>query len=214
MKKSTKFQIVRLSLLLISIFMLASCTTRQAFSIVVNERNAEAEMRKTAMNLDKAGIYSKPERPDALADIDDEASEWDEDVDVTTFDATTLTQVQETLLREFYVWKGTPYRLGGNTMRGIDCSGFARHMYTALFSLNVPRSTREFMGVGQKIGRDSLQPGDLIIFSPRSYPRHVGIYIGENKFIHASSNKGVSMANLDSRYWKRAYRSARRLISQ
>jgi lipoprotein Spr len=70
------------------------------------------------------------------------------------------------------------------------------------------------MSTGQRIDKDELKPGDLVVFFPRSYPRHVGIYIGNNKFIHASRNRGVSMADLDQRYWKRAFRMARRLIVQ
>lgn len=194
---------------------LTSCSTRQAFSIVINERNAEAEIRKTAMHVDKRDLSARPERPNALADLDDmeePEEEWDDQP--FEMDSPELSQVQNVILKEFYVWKGTPYRMGGNTMRGIDCSGFARHIYSSLFSLNVPRSSREFMSTGQRIDKDELKPGDLIVFSPRSYPRHVGIYIGNNKFIHASRNRGVSMADLDQRYWKRAFRMARRLIVQ
>lgn len=194
---------------------LTSCSTRQAFSIVINERNAEAEIRKTAMHVDKRYLSAQPERPNALADLEDMVEpeeEWDDQP--FEMDTTELSQVQNVIMKEFYVWKGTPYRMGGNTMRGIDCSGFVHHIYSALFSLNVPRSSREFMSTGQRIDKDELKPGDLIVFSPRSYPRHVGIYIGNNKFIHASRNKGVSMADLDQRYWRKAFRMARRLIVQ
>jgi len=215
MKKTSNIQIVRLLLLATTVFILASCSTRQAFSIVINERNAEAEIRKTAMHVDKRDLTAKPERPNALADLED-MEELEEGWDDQPFemDGTELSQTQSVILKEFNVWKGTPYRMGGNTMRGIDCSGFVKHIYNKLFSLDVPRSSREFMSTGQRIDKDELKPGDLIVFSPRSYPRHVGIYIGNNKFIHASRNRGVSMADLDQRYWKRAFRMARRLIVQ
>ncbi len=216
MKKTLKTQIVRLLFLAIAALILSSCSTRQAFSIVVNERTAGTEIQKTAMHLDKRDLAARPARPNVLEDIE-ELEEPDVDWDGQPFsdmDSAELSQVQETIMREFSAWKGTPYRMGGNTMRGVDCSGFVRHIYSTLFSLNVPRSAREFMSVGQRIDKDELQPGDLIVFFPRSYPRHVGIYIGNNKFIHASRHKGVSMADMDQRYWRKAYRMARRLITQ
>lgn len=215
MKETSKIQIIRLLILSILLLILTSCSTRQAFSIVINERNAEAEIRKTAMHVDKRDLSARPERPNALADLDDmeePEEEWDDQP--FEMDSTELSQTQSVILKEFNIWKGTPYRMGGNTMRGVDCSGFVKHIYNKLFSLDVPRSSREFMSTGQRIDKDELKPGDLIVFSPRSYPSHVGIYIGNNKFIHASRNKGVSMADLDQRYWKRAFRMARRLIVQ
>ncbi|MFA6011079.1 MAG: NlpC/P60 family protein [Desulfobacteraceae bacterium] len=212
MKETLKIQIVRFLILTIAAFTLASCSTRQAFSVVINERNAEAEIRKTAMHVDKRDLTAKPERPNALADLEDMEEEWDDQP--FEMDETELSQTQSVILKEFNVWKGTPYRMGGNTMRGVDCSGFVKHIYNKLFSLDVPRSSREFMSTGQRIDKDELKPGDLIVFSPRSYPSHVGIYIGNNKFIHASRNRGVSMADLDQRYWKKAFRMARRLIVQ
>lgn len=216
MKKSFKIQVVYISALLMAILMLSSCSTRQAFSIVMNERTTGTDIQKTSLDIDKKALAAKQPRPSLFDtgdddDMDDPDMEWEE-LPMDELDGPALSQIQEILLREYSSWKGTPYRFGGNTMRGVDCSGFVKHMYSSLFSLNVPRSSREFATVGHRIHRDELQPGDLIVFSRRTTPSHVGIYIGDNKFIHSSRKKGVSMADLEQRYWRRSYLMARRLL--
>ncbi len=120
--------------------------------------------------------------------------------------------VKNMILKEFEEWEGTPHKMGGNSKRGIDCSGFVHHIYTKLFNLNVPRTTRQFFTTGIAINKLQLKPGDLVAFRPHSYPRHVGIYIGNNKFIHASTTKGVMMSDLGNPYWKKYYVMSRRII--
>jgi cell wall-associated NlpC family hydrolase len=93
------------------------------------------------------------------------------------------TDVASLIHQEYLKWEGTPHKMGGNSFRGIDCSGFVHQLYDRVFDLKLPRSTRLLTDVGQKIGRHDLEPGDLVFFRPPSYPRHVGIYIGNSKFI-------------------------------
>jgi cell wall-associated NlpC family hydrolase len=81
--------------------------------------------------------------------------------------------VKSIILKEFEEWEGTPHKMGGNSKRGIDCSGFAHYIYTKLFNLNVPRTTRQFFTTGIEINKLQLKPGDLVAFNPHSYPRHV-----------------------------------------
>jgi cell wall-associated NlpC family hydrolase len=66
--------------------------------------------------------------------------------------------------------------------------------------------------IGQRIKRSHLQAGDLVFFKPRSYPRHVGIYVGNGEFVHASASNGVTLSRLDSRYWRSVYWTSRRVI--
>ncbi|MBU8849007.1 MAG: C40 family peptidase [Desulfobacterales bacterium] len=120
--------------------------------------------------------------------------------------------IKNVILKEFEEWEGTPHKMGGNSKRGIDCSGFAHYMYTKLFDINVPRTTKQFFAAGIKINKSQLKPGDLVAFMPRSYPRHVGIYIGNNKFIHASTSNGVMMSDLGNPYWEKYYVMSRRII--
>jgi cell wall-associated NlpC family hydrolase len=119
---------------------------------------------------------------------------------------------REIILKEFRQWEGTPHKMGGNSKRGIDCSGFAHYMYGKLFNLNVPRSTRLFLKEGVRIKKSQLTPGDLVIFRPPTYPYHVGIYVGDNKFIHASTTKGVMMSDLNNPYWVKSYHMSRRIL--
>lgn len=122
--------------------------------------------------------------------------------------------ISRLLLKEYKLWKGTPHVMGGNTRNGVDCSGFVHQIFKRVLKINVPRSTQIFMTAGKKIQKSELRPGDIIIFKPPSYPRHIGIFTGNNKFIHTSKSKGVTMTNLNNKYWKKCYYSSRRLFSR
>ncbi len=97
---------------------------------------------------------------------------------------------------------GIPYRLGGTTIRGIDCSAFVKKIYE-IFNISLPRTAKEQLQIGKKIEREKLTEGDLVFFKTRrqNHP-HVGIYIGNNEFIHASSRgKEVRIDRLDAPYF-------------
>jgi peptidoglycan endopeptidase LytE len=96
---------------------------------------------------------------------------------------------------------GVPYRLGGSTLKGIDCSGFVKKIYE-IFNVHLPRTAREQFGFGKKIEKDKLEEGDLVFFRRQGNDAHVGIYIGDNQFIHASSRKReVKIDHLDMPYF-------------
>lgn len=110
---------------------------------------------------------------------------------------------------------GAPYRYGGESVRGLDCSAFVRKMYS-IFEVDLPRSAREQFCAGQKVSRGDLAAGDLVFFKTRRlarYPTHVGIYIGDDKFIHASSllRRGVKVDELSEAYFTRTYMGAVRV---
>ncbi len=111
---------------------------------------------------------------------------------------------------------GVDYRFGGNTPdQGLDCSGLIRYVFQQATGISLPRSAREQARVGQSIKRDDLQPGDLVFFNTRRFQfSHVGLYIGDNRFIHAPSTGGsVEVSNLDNRYWQKAFNGARRVVA-
>lgn len=110
-------------------------------------------------------------------------------------------------------WHGTPYRLGGNSMKGIDCSGFVQRTYSDKFAINLPRTTRAQTSQGIQIRKDQLKPGDLVFFKTNwgGSNLHVGIYSGNNQFIHASTTKGVMTSSMNEKYWKQRFYQARRL---
>lgn len=107
---------------------------------------------------------------------------------------------------------GRPYRYGGSSSRGFDCSGFALHVYQRV-GIKLPHSSGAQARVGKPVPRHQLQPGDLVFFRTRgSRISHVGIYIGNGKFIHASSARGrVRIDSLNEGYYKRRYAGARRV---
>jgi cell wall-associated NlpC family hydrolase len=106
-----------------------------------------------------------------------------------------------------------PYRFGGSSMRGIDCSAFVQRVF-GLLDVQIPRTAREQYAVGARIGRDDVRIGDLVFFrTDASYPSHVGIYLGENLFIHASSMvRRVAIDSIDLPYYSKRFIGARRLV--
>ena len=106
-------------------------------------------------------------------------------------------------------WAGTRYRLGGTTKSGIDCSAFMQTTFIKTYGLSLPRTTSEQQHVGKRINKSELQQGDLVFFRKN---RHVGVYIGNGKFMHASSSQGVTISSLNERYWSRNYTQSRRVL--
>lgn len=121
----------------------------------------------------------------------------------------------ENIFKEAKTYLGTPYRYGGTTRRGIDCSSFMQHIYK-VEGIKLPRVSSRQARVGIAVSKDELRKGDLVFFSTTSRYRvtHVGMvtHVSESdiRFIHSGSSKGVSYASLNNKYWKNRYRGARR----
>lgn len=111
-------------------------------------------------------------------------------------------------------WAGVPYRYGGTGRNGIDCSAFVRQAMAAVRGLRLPRTTRAQVRRGHPVARGQLRVGDLVFFKTGRGSRHVGIYIGNGRFMHVSSSVGVTISRLDNMYWRRHYWTARRLPGQ
>jgi len=106
---------------------------------------------------------------------------------------------------------GVPYRMGGVTVQGIDCSAFVRKMYE-FFNIRLPRTAREQAMVGVRVDRDKLEAGDLVFFRTRRPIGHVGIYIGNNEFVHASySARSVRIDSLEKPYFQQRFQRAVRV---
>jgi len=120
--------------------------------------------------------------------------------------------VEAGLMKAYSEWYGTPYRLGGTTEKGIDCSGLVQTVYSNEFSVALPRTTGEQKREGRKISKSELQTGDLVFFKTGRRTMHVGIYMGSNRFLHASTSNGVMISGITEDYWKRNYIEARRVF--
>lgn len=107
-------------------------------------------------------------------------------------------------------WYGVPYEWSGESMDGIDCSAFVQRVYQQAFSYRLPRVTETQVQTGSKVPRSEIRPGDLVFFRPKNQWNHVGVYLGNRTFAHASSSDGVTESNLDKSYWKQYYWTARR----
>lgn len=130
--------------------------------------------------------------------------------DIPGFDYTTL---REKMLMEIIKFLDTPYKYGGTTRSGIDCSAFTQTIFKNVLAINLERSARMQFQQGIEVtDKDQLSFGDLVFFNTRKRvkPGHVGIYIGDNLFAHASSQKGVTISSLDHSYYSRRYMGARR----
>lgn len=105
-------------------------------------------------------------------------------------------------------WIGTPYRSGEHTKRGTDCSGLAGEIYQTVYHTRLPRSTGEQLAGCRKVARRNLKEGDLVFFhngKSRKKVTHVGIYLKEDKFVHASTSRGVIVSSLNEDYWRRCW---------
>jgi len=116
------------------------------------------------------------------------------------------------LYEEYEKWKGTPYKLGGESLHGVDCSSFIQQVYYDAFRLKIPRTTSRQVNVGYAITKKQLRVGDMIFFKTGWNVKHVGIIIEDGKFIHASTSKGVMISSIHNPYWKDNYYLSRRVL--
>ena len=107
---------------------------------------------------------------------------------------------------------GVPYKFGGTTPAGFDCSGYIRYVFQKI-GFDMPRQADEQYTVGKKVEKKNLQPGDLVFFETYEPGiSHSGIYIGDGQFISATSSSGVAVADIDDSYWGPRYRGAKRVL--
>jgi cell wall-associated NlpC family hydrolase len=120
----------------------------------------------------------------------------------------------ESLINNAMQLIGVRYRWGGNTPQsGLDCSGFVRYVFNDTFGFLLPRKSAQMSQVGLEIRKDELRPGDLVFFNTMRHAfSHVGIYVGDNKFIHAPSRgKSIRVDDMTKAYWEKRYNGARRM---
>ncbi|CAG5079428.1 Uncharacterized lipoprotein [Thermobacillus xylanilyticus] len=130
--------------------------------------------------------------------------------------ASAATEQSKQLIEVGKEYIGTPYRMGGLIKNGepvaFDCSLFTKHVYAAL-GVELPRTSKAQAKAGEKVERGNISQGDLLFFRTNGKSiSHVAIYVGDGKMIHASSNHGVTISDMNSSYWKKRFVTARRVL--
>ena len=158
---------------------------------------------------------SRTEDPEELGDAEDQpenSPEVEEEVKEVAVEPASggwkSPEERSLFVRVVKTFLGVPYRLGGATLKGIDCSAFVKRIYE-IFNTQLPRTTWEQFRIGKKVGKGDLEEGDLVFFkvpTRRANNRHVGIYIGNNEFVHASSrNREVRVDSLEAPYFSKRF---------
>ncbi len=121
------------------------------------------------------------------------------------------TAVRARILNQYDEWQHTPYKTGGLSKGGVDCSGFVYLTFRSKLGCTIPRTTALQVKTGRKIAINNLRAGDLVFFQTGLFSKHVGIYMGDSTFLHASSSRGVMLSSLEENYWEKRFWTARRI---
>ncbi len=111
-------------------------------------------------------------------------------------------------------WWGTRYRYGGTDKKGIDCSSFTGKLLAQVYGINAERTAKDQFDQCEKISNEDLQEGDLVFFNTRGGVSHVGVYLGNNYFVHSSTSYGVTISSLADNYYSRKFISGGRMINK
>ena len=176
---------------------------------VVTEEEAKRITERTSYNIDENEFDETP-----VEDVKVDLTSFKKKYKLIDKVGLPLTD-RERLTMEIISYLETPYVYGGNNRSGIDCSAFTQNVMSKL-SIHLPRTARQQYQEGKEISNmNELNYGDLVFFDTRKsvFPGHVGIYLGENLFVHASRSGGVTVSSLKSSYFNKRFISARRLHS-
>ena len=136
----------------------------------------------------------------------------EEKTNITASSNTIEAPIKKQAFTDFYnEWKNVKYKMGGVSKTGIDCSAFTQKIYKDKFGIELSRSTKTQVNEGIEVAKSELQPGDLVFFKTGKTDRHVGVYVGNGDFMHASI-KGVIFTKLDKPFYKKNYWTSRRII--
>ena len=121
------------------------------------------------------------------------------------------TVTNERLISFLESWYGTPYKFGGGDRVGIDCSAFCAMLMDTVYGVALPRTARSQYEMGYKIKKDQLAQGDLVFFNTTGGISHVGVYLANNKFVHAATSTVVVISDLEDMYYRKRFIGANRV---
>ena len=198
---------------IISVFSLQSCVSNYVVSAPTKYKSGANLGKVNSRNLNAANksVYGSYNANLANAEKSVLAA--------AISDAIDHEQAIDGILNEAVTYLGTPYRLGGTTRSGIDCSAFVLNVYEESTGLELPRVAAEQAELGERVDRQQLQKGDLVFFAHSRRISHVGIVQevtpeGEIKFIHAATSRGVMISSLNDSYWGPKFRFAKRILKE
>ena len=176
-------------LILVSLLFLASCSN--------NKKSKGKTATKSRTEVRKPSSSSSSSNASAAAIKQKYAQEL----------GTSASQLKSEKLYLFIdEWRGTPYKYGGTNRSGVDCSGFVGELYRQVYTKNLPRTTSEIGKASKPISKSDLNEGDIVIFDINGKKgSHVGVYLANNKFVHASTSKGVVISDLNNPYYQKAF---------
>lgn len=216
-----KNSVSKIVFVLVAIFTLQSCVTNY---VVANPKLYNKEYKTDAkITLAEAKRLEEDKKVLINSFASERATRMNviarAEKDAAIAKAIQYNKVLDDILEEAYTYIGTPYRLGGMTRRGIDCSAFVLSVFGAAVGMELPRVAAAQAKEGELVAKEDLQKGDLLFFSHRGNRiGHVGIVEsvtedGEVKFIHAATSKGVMVSSLNGSYWGSRYRMAKRVFT-
>ncbi|EGA68942.1 putative lipoprotein NlpC [Vibrio sinaloensis DSM 21326] len=122
-------------------------------------------------------------------------------------------KMKHSFLDVYKRWEGVPYRYGGTSLNGVDCSAFVQVAIKDVLNVALPRTTLQQVKIGHELPYSKAQVGDLAFFKTSRNVRHVGVYVGHKQFMHASTSKGVIISRLDNPYWASKFWHFRRVVN-
>ncbi len=225
-KLSLKILFFGIAALLINLTGCSSSTLTPRYVQKTKDKLVTKQKNKDSLKINnfKDSLFASDEIPDSLYDEmgnDDEpyvSIKINKDSVIAMLNRgsnTTNITERDKVLFEVIKYLDTPYSYGGNSRNGLDCSAFTGGVYRNSLQMNLPRSSADQFSVGERVSsKEDLKFGDLVFFKTRrrASVSHVGLYLGENLFAHASTSLGVTISSLEETYYKKRYVGARRIV--